>query len=407
MLLGIALAYSLSNLVFAFLDHHVRTTTSLQAATRVGLQLMGDAVILTFLVHSSGGLHSPFLPLYLVPVVGGMILLPARWALTVAVVTLLCPWVSRELGPIAPGTEGRELPLAGSLPWMVLSLGAVYCAFLSRGVLRMLRDQETRLNDAKEQLEHRLEELGRVQSKEHELRHQVAELSRRSLISEMATRIAQRIREPLGIVRARAESLRLSGRIQADDPMYRDLDVLNRNLDVAQRALRGVLAYLPAARLQAEVDLKPILDAELLRIGVPARRFLAVGVRPMPRVIGSHDELELAAGLLVRVAHENAREETRIRVRVRVTSSGLQFGLRFPVEDGTGLDAPPSDNGPEPEDTTTFLRLAIARQVIEKHRGEWRLEVEAGAVRLDVILPLCARPGTPGTPRASGRLTAG
>lgn len=386
-----ALAFGLINLAHAALDHHLlsrlRRESFLHFELPIAVQLLLDMALLAVLAHGTGGLHSPFLFLFLAPATAAVVLLRRPFGPLLLLCCLLTPLLldaAEEQGLLGAPSPAVELPFAHLFPWLVLCFGVAVSAALAHQVRRRFRERDGSLSEAEQRIREQAADLDRSRQVETELREQVHQLAERNLIAEMATGIAGSVREPLGIVRARAEALRLmapeteqAGRIQ------REVDVLLRSLESVQRGLRGILAFLPLCTIQEDVDTEHVAFQELARLGLDPARFRVSGVSPWPKLPGSQEEMELVTGLLIRLAidHSGPEDPIRFHLRRKPGADELRVSVRFPVRK-------------VPEGQGTLLRLAVLARVVEKHGGCLQNQLaERGRGKLDLCWPLHSRTG--------------
>jgi hypothetical protein len=384
-LLVAALAFSLSNLLYAGLEHHLPRRSRFHFELSVTLSLMADILILAALMHVTGGLHSPFLALLLAPAVVSTLLLRTSLAPILVLFCLLVPlllWAGVQVGLLTDSGPPQGLPFAQFYPWLTLALTIGLGCYLCLQVVGRLRDQQQSLGQAERLLEQHQEELLRRKDSERQLREQVGTLSERSLIADMSTTLARRIREPLGIVRARAEALCLASEsVSSKESWKHDAEVLLHNLDSVSRGLRGILAFLPPSSVRGAVDLKAVFFDELQRQQLSLQGFSFSGEKRLARLFGSHDEIELAVGLVLRIATaRNLGAGVSVGVCRPRHSPRVDFDIQFSVQ-------------PQPaQKTEELLRYAVLRQVVLKHGGNLHGDLpEEGDAHLRIEWPLAAK----------------
>ena len=370
LLLLVALAFSVANLIYATVDHHAghgRGERSYELP--ITFELLGDILILSVLLYFTGGLQSPFLLLLLAPAIAATFLLRTSLSPLVVLICLFFPLATRagvEAGFLQSHAPPDFFADSGWLPGVTLALAIGLCCYFCLQVRQKMREQEVSLSEAEQKLYQGQAALQRAHATERSLREQVGDLSQQSMVAEMSTRLAHRIKEPLGIVQARAESLRFHFKEGADvEEAERDVRVLQRNLESVHRGLRGILAFLPPSAISDDVDLNATIALETCRLGIGSERFFVEGRRVFPRLRGSHDEIELAVGLVFRIMLDHSHPESRITIvvhrRHHRSTAGLsraRFELRF------------KPNASLQEDQSLELRLAVLDRVVRKHGGE-------------------------------------
>ena len=332
-LVGVALAFGLVNLAVAAVDHHVKRRTARYRELSLATQLLLDVALLSWLAHLTGGLRSPFFLFLLAPALAATLTLRSSLASALLLVVLISPLAihaGREAELLTAHPVPAGLPLANVAPWLTLAWTAAVFGFACLQVVHRLRDRERSLGDA--------------QKVERSLRSQVDDLSQRSVIAELSTELAHTIREPLGIVRARAEALRLgvNGDSSKGAEVRHDLDVLLRNLESVQRGLRGILAFLPPSTVKGRIAVGTVAATEMRRLGLAERQFVVRG--QLPELTGSHEEIQLAVGLVLRLLADQAGAGRRVRVRVLAVQSETpyaEFSLRAarPAESSNGRES--------------------------------------------------------------------
>jgi len=254
-------------------------------------------------------------------------------------------------------------------------------------VVQRLRGQERSLAETEQLLRQRVDALEEARRSQQRLHEEVGRLSQLPVISELSEQLARALREPMGIVRARAEAIQLA----LDEPgsgeqVREDFAVLLRHLESVQRGLRGILAFLPPSAVRGEVDLELVARRELSRTEIAADRFRRASPEALPVLSGSHDEIELAAGLVLRVIAEHAPTGGRIGLRVQNGAGRpyARFSLRFALESGADPHGPARADRP-----ATALRLAVLQQVVKKHGGTMECSLpHEGRGRLDIQWPV-------------------
>ncbi len=380
-LLAVAMAWSVSNLVFVFVEHHSHRQRDLHFEVSVTAQSIVDGILIAGLVHGTGGWASPFTPWMAIPPLAAIMMTRGSLASAVSVVALL----GLVIGGLVGG-GGNPADLAEALPgssWVAFACLVAMAAFVAFLSVRLLRNPSPEGEAGEPNLGRRSPLRPVPDGSVARERAPEIEDSHRHLVAEMSTRIARRIREPLGILRARAESLQLSTRGLGEEVTH-DLEVLRDNLEVVHRGLRGILAFLPPSRVRSQVSLQKIFAAEALRVGLEDDQVILVGHRSLPAVPGSHDELELATGLLLRMAAESRSEGARIRVRVRRRRDRFRVDVRFPVEPRKKE----SGRRTAEEQIGHDLRWMIAGHIVQKHNGDLTERRVPGCQGFRVELPL-------------------
>ena len=372
------MAFALSNLLFAFVARRTELVQRRSFERLVAAQLLLDSAVLGTLVAQTGGFASPFVALVCLPAFCAAVLLDSAMAYAVATVAALCPVLALTL--VSSTADPRALlPVTRYDGAIFLALAIAGACSLGRRVVQRLREQESDLGLANSELERRLAELEDARVERDELVRRLDESSRRALLAELCTEIAHRIREPLGIARARSDKLRLEGP-SADGP--HDLALLHQALVSVQRGLRSILAFLPAGGVQEEFDVREVLTTAWDQ-SVFSRRRPRFEFEGPYFLRGSREEWQLLFELLLKVVEEDAGTNTVPLVRVLHRDSSIVLEL-------TAGSAPPRTVASDAP-SARQLRLSVCSRVAEKHGARLRwVEAESRFELLDAFVEASA-----------------
>ena len=322
--------------------------------------LVADVLLLTALLHFTGGPHNPFSSFYLVHVALAAVALPPRW--TGLVAGLCCAgfgllFLGHQVLP-RPGDAvcgvGPNLPLAvhlrGMLVAFVLTAGGI--VFFAGRLQGALRSRERELARARER------------AKEQE---------RFAALATLAAGAAHELGTPLGTIALAAGELVRVARSLPEVPDLADDAGLIREEVVRCRAI------LDRLQDQSGDPPCPIGFAEL--VAELGRRFPGRVDFSVP----SASTTVLAPGQALRQALvslvQNALDAGPPDAMVRVQMTGAGGGVRFVVTDtGTGLTPEARSHAGEPFFTTkppgrgTGLGLFLVRLLAERLGGSFRLE---------------------------------
>lgn len=220
------------------------------------------------------------------------------------------------------------------------------------------------------------------------------ERERLAAVGEMVRRVAHNLRNPLAGIRSLAELTRADVETGSDAAVNQDriVQTIDRFDAWVSQLLTATRPLSPAPRQTAVHDwIEPIVElrrAAAERIGVT----LTLDTSSAPKVATFDARLlEQAAGAII----DNAIGVTPRGGHVRVTVSSCEHHWRLDVHDaGPGVPEELLDKIFQPYFTTrrdgTGLGLAMARQVVEQHRG--RIEATSGdGATFSLILPFCDR----------------
>ncbi len=381
-----------TNLVFRHLARGgERPAAVLQA------QMVSDLLLLSILLHYSGGVENPLMVLYLAHVVLAGLLLPRPVAYRIAVLAAILaiygpaleaaralPHHDLDLLPHPPGPQGPDFPAydtgyVGGVTGSLVLLMAVF-SWLTTSVRKRLKVCEAEMVSA-----NKMSSLGRL-----------------------SAGLAHEINNPLGIALTRTKLLlEGDGRPRGDGALAADLRTVDRALERVAGIVRGVLAYSRSApgRLEA-LDLgRAVRDAlaaaQAPRGFAPAAVDLKLPAEPI-LVPGNEGEISQLVSNLVANALEASPEGSPVLVGVeREGDSALLW-----VEDrGPGIPPEVRDRVFEPFFTTkadrggTGLGLAIVHGVVLSHGGRIRFgKAPGGGTRFEVRLPIAASAAEAVTP---------
>jgi len=115
------------NLVYFFLWRHLSCTSEIRELTFAEIQIIADLIIISFLIHYSGGIDNPFFFLYLVQVILSGIMFPGAvlpYLNAVIAAFLLTLWTALEYTGAVGQYSLSESKL--SVEYLVISLSAFY-----------------------------------------------------------------------------------------------------------------------------------------------------------------------------------------------------------------------------------------------------------------------------------------
>jgi signal transduction histidine kinase len=353
-------------------------------------QLVGDLVVLTALLHFSGGAQNPFAVCYTFHMAISAMLLPGRSAVIIALAggAAYGCMVFGELLGLLPHHAIR-MPQAAGSPWREPLF--VLWHFLSTlvmmfGTLYFVHALATRYR--------RAEALRR----EHD---RVAQSRERFVhIGEVAAGVAHSVRNPLhGLLNA----VELLSAHANDDPRRREtLSLMGEALQRIDRVTQRLLVLsrdAPLARGSTDVD---ALVRDAIRLVSPRARGSQARLELAP---GGAGIVEVDAGrigeALVNVV-DNALDACRAGGDVTVrTASDADGGVHISVDDtGPGIAPEDLERVFDPFFTTkpigegSGLGLAITRRIVEEHGG--RVSVDkgpGGGTRVVLHLPRRAPEG--------------
>ncbi|MBD3334765.1 MAG: hypothetical protein GF355_04560 [Candidatus Eisenbacteria bacterium] len=239
----------------------------------------------------------------------------------------------------------------------------------------------------------------------------VAQTSALAVAGELAAMVAHEIRNPLSVIRSRAERVR--AKLERDAPREEILEgfaVIPREVDRLNQILSGYLAFarpshpresggLVSAALQTAADL---MENECRRKGIALRVQSEVPEAVQVRA-PTHDLQQILVNLLLNAVQALEQDGGTIEV------AGIRSGSRVSVTvSDSGAGVPPDQREAvfDPFFTTktsgSGLGLAIVKMLVERHGGRVRAErSRLGGASFRVELPVEGESGGAGEPARS------
>jgi signal transduction histidine kinase/PAS domain-containing protein len=252
-----------------------------------------------------------------------------------------------------------------------------------------------------------VEDLSQVQL----LESQLLRAEKLATVGVLAAGIAHEIGTPLAVVRGRAEYT--LGKLPADSPNARSLDVMIEQIDRVSRTIRQLLDFSrvrPATVRPASVAAAVHAVGELLRIEAERRKVaLSLDVADeLPDAAADPDQLQQVLINLVMNACDACHAEGGGRVVVTaracdVSAAAPWRALRIEVtDDGGGIPAELRHQVFDPFFTTkkrgegTGLGLTVASQIVRNHGGEIELhDASPRGTRVTVLWPVASPAARP------------
>ena len=353
----------------------------------VFLQIGVDLLILTALLHYTGGITNPLALCYLFHAFIAALVLSIRAAVFVAVWSLLLlvllgfaervGWVPHH--PLGLGLI--DLTAVQPLGFWLLVLA--YTATLAFSIYFVATV------------------LGRLRRNERELvrlgRH-LALSEKLASVGTLAAGVSHEINNPIGVIASKVEILRC--RVQdkdTADKLLAELDVIEKHARRVAQITAGLLAFSRETPFELKpLDLKLLLReaADLVRVPFRAASVeLAVEDRTVAahRVDGSANHLlQVLINILL-----NAKDASAAGSRVEMSAAAEPREVVISIRDhGTGIRPEHLAKVFDPFFTTkdvdkgTGLGLAISHGIVERHRGRIEVESEVGrGTEFRVLLP--------------------
>jgi signal transduction histidine kinase len=380
-----------SNFGYLFLFRRLEPGRT-RAPALANAQITLDLLILTYLVHLSGGIESPFVLFFIFHMVIASILLSNRDAYLQAGFATLATalaTVGEQSGIIRHHTiEGLLLPSGGPsgwawlARWSVLSSTLFITVYLSTTIVNRLRSKEREL----EELNRRLLENDRVKSRyvmtvSHDIRGSLSAIqsSLRVVLDGYTEPIPQKAREMIERAELRSEQLQRFVKDLLDLSRMRAAGQMTREMiDVTELLAEAVArsqSLLEEKSLSASVEDRAedsTLCANREALDHLLENLLGNAIRYTPR--GGRISLEL----------EDAAAPGWLQLHVRDT------GIGIPEEELPHIfeDFYRAKNARQYVQEGTGLGLSIVKQIVEAHGGGVRAKSEpGGGTTITVSLP--------------------
>lgn len=355
-----------------------RTRSVSAEALTIALMAL-DVLLLTSLLHLSGGPSNPFSTLYLVNIALAAILLPARWTwFLVGLSSLgfgaLFFWY-RPLPVLLPQASAPPFPLQLEGAWMSFAITALFIVYFATRVSSALEQRERELRVAREV---------------------AARTERLASLATLAAGAAHELSTPLSTIAVVAKELeRQLERTQAAVASIEDARLIREQVQRCRRILDQMSADAGASAGEAfeRVLVPSFIEAALEEgpiLGTPVRVEVQGAARAATIRVPPH-----ALAQALRSVLKNALDagEPGSEITLRAALDGAE--CRFEVEDhGAGMTPEVAARAGEPFFTTKEpgrgmgLGLFLTRTVLEGLGG--RLEIHSEprqGTRVSLILP--------------------
>ena len=376
----------LLNLIYSWRFSRLSRARYPAVCRHVYVQIGLDLLILTAVLHFSGGSTNPFALFFLFHTFIAAQILSVRTGLVVALVSIalvaglggleVLGWANFAEGLRAIDLE--ESRALGLLSWLfILGVALLISVYFVSTVLHQVqaRDEEVR------RLNVRLGQSEKLAS-----------------IGTLAAGVAHEINNPVGVIRNRTEILRY--RIDDGDPsekLQAELDTIQKHTDRIGAITKGLLAFSkesPFALKRLDVNSLALEASELVLVPF-ASRGVELSVQTSDEevwIMGSENHLlQVLVNVLLNARDASERGD---RVEFEVSAAGAVAVLSI-RDEGTGID--PADLAKifdpffttKEVDSGTGLGLAISHGIVERHDGTIVGESEPGSgATFRVTLPL-------------------
>ncbi|MBI2061955.1 MAG: hypothetical protein HYT87_19620 [Nitrospirae bacterium] len=357
-LLTCVLGLMAANAIFTF-----RVSRTDKPYRLIVIQAAVDLLILTYLLHFSGGIENPFYLVYLPHVIIAGIILSRRDAFFVTLLTCLLflslavleytdVWHHSFIGLSPHGNDHDEhgasrlvFVVGESIPFLLVTLFTAYFTILLRDQIH--RDQAN-----------------------------VLQASKLATIGELAGRLAHEVNNPIGIISTNAKLLLENKSLPKDAvPLIEKID---RHSERIAALTRGLLSFSrPSPGQRTSVDLNRIVR-DSLRLVEPEAAGAGIRIEkkladPLPPIHANGNDLQHV--ILNLASNAVAAMPRGGTLRLETGHDGNGWVSLALADTGTGIPARIVDHifdpffTTKPEDKGTGLGLSIVQGIVRSHGG--------------------------------------
>ncbi len=350
-------------------------------------QVVTDIVLLTGLLHFSGGIENPFFFVYIFHIIIASILLQKREAywLTLLVCVLFSLLALAEATglifhytlEIYPRNIPKNLHAAHSTASVVVVLSvfagvAFGTAYFATSVSEALRVEL---------------------KKEKETALMLLQAAKMAAIGELAGNIAHEVNNPIGIILGKAKLLLSDFKDQVPARVARDLEKIDRHAERVAGIVRGLLSFSrPSTQEKESIEIGAVIedslslvDARLRADNIVVKVSLA---ERLPRIVGNFNDLQQVIINLANNAADAMPGGGELSISARPFANRMNErtveGVEVKVSDtGKGISSDNIERVFTPFFTTkeaegTGLGLAIVQGIIKDHGGKIGVESVVG-----------------------------
>lgn len=354
----------------------------------VYLQIAVDLLILTALLHYSGGITNPLALFYLFHAFIAALVLSVRAAVIVAVASMLlllllgfserAGWLMHH--PLAVGLFDLHAiaPLGLWLLMFAYATTLSFSIYFVATVLSRLKRQE-----------HELVRMGRHLALSEKL----------ASVGTLAAGVSHEINNPIGVINNKVQILRY--RVEDEDSkaqLLSELDVVDKHVKRIAKITDGLLQFSRETPFALRpLDLERLLGEAVDLVRVPfqaAEVQLKVESRIPPGVIVSGSMNHLLQVLINILLNAKDASDPGLVVELSGDCKGSDVVLEV-CDYGQGMSADVLEKVFDPFFTTkdvdkgTGLGLAISHGIVERHNGHIEVESEVGqGTRFRILLPV-------------------
>ena len=353
----------------------------------VYLQIGIDLVLLTALLHWSGGITNPMSLFYLFHAFIAALVLSVRAAVVVGASSLLLlsalgaaerfGWIAHHPLTLGLGALSAVEPLGFLLLMFAFAATLAFSIYFIATVLARLRERERQL----------------VRLSRH-----LATNEKLASVGTLAAGVSHEINNPIGVIANKVEILRY--RVQdgdANEKLFAELDVIEKHARRIAKITAGLLTF----SRDTPFVLRPLDVPALLReaadlVKVPYQTAgvdlaCSPGETTAAAVFGSTNHLLQVLINILLNAKDASRRGSTVTLDAALVDQQLQLRV---VDRGSGIAPELGDKVFDPFFTTkdvdkgTGLGLAISHGIVERHGGRIEFDSSAGeGTTFRVILP--------------------
>jgi len=349
-------------------------------------QISTDLLLLTLLIHHSGGIENPLFFIYVFNAILASILLSRTdaYRVTIFACFLFTLVVLLELAHILPHYMLKIFPHElfekhpAHVPVYVLGLSSVFVVimfvvtYLSTSVAENLRAE---------------------MRKEQEMTLQLIQSAKMAAIGEMAGNIAHEINNPIGIIVLKVKNLLDDYQGQLPPKVISDLEKIDRQAERTAAIVRGLLNFArPSVEKKELLDIHQVLEESFkltrARLESDHVQLKTEFANSLPRMKGNFNELQQVFINLINNAVDAMSQGGELRIRTMLKSfvgedTSLHGVLIEVTDTGVGIPTEQMSRIFTPFFTTkgskgTGLGLAICKGLVKSHGGEIWAESTVG-----------------------------
>ncbi|MEE2886062.1 MAG: ATP-binding protein [Planctomycetota bacterium] len=370
---GITLAL---NLIYIWRFRSLCRASFARVRAHVYQQIGLDLLILTAVLHYSGGSTNPLSFFFLFHSFIAAQMVSVRTGLVVAILSVLLVGglgVLELTGILSPASGGlllmdlAEVGTVGLVSWLItLGMTLFVSVYFVATVLDQVRHRDTELRH---------------------LNQQLAQSEKLASIGTLAAGVAHEINNPVGVIRTKAQILRY--RIADGDDssaLLGELDTIGKHTDRIGAITKGLLTFSKESPFElVRLDLQELVREATDLVLVPYKdRQVVLKIQGVDRevlVLGSENHLlQVLVNILLNARDASGPGDT-VTVSIEIDSP---FAVLCVQDEGVGIDPEHLGKIFDPFFTTkevdrgTGLGLSISHGIVERHKGDISVESEVG-----------------------------